>query len=75
MNLGHQNLLLETLQGKVSYETLTAIDDVGELEDVPEPYREILALVQGSREDGQEIADWLIYNLSGIIEDLKKLRR
>jgi hypothetical protein len=42
---------------------------------VSEPYREILALVQGSREDGQEVADWLIYNLSGIIEDLKKLRR
>jgi hypothetical protein len=47
-----KNLLLETLQGKISYETLTAIDDLGELEDVPEPYREVLALVQGSREDG-----------------------
>lgn len=61
-----KNLLLETL---------TAIDDLGELEDVPEPYREILSLVQRDNQDGQEIADWLIYNLSGMIEELKKLRR
>ena len=70
-----KDLLLETLQGKIRYETLNAIDYIGELEDVPEPYREILSLVQGSREDGQEVADWLIYNLSGMIEELKKLRR
>ena len=70
-----KDLLLEILQGKIRYETLTAIDDLGELEDVPEPFREILSLVQGSHEDGQEIADFLIYNLSGMIEELKKLRR
>jgi hypothetical protein len=70
-----KDLLLETLQGKIRYETLTAIDDMGELEDVPEPFREILSLVQGDREDGQEIADWLIYNLSSIIEELKRVRR
>jgi hypothetical protein len=70
-----KDLLLEVLQGKIRYETLTAIDDLGELEDVPEPFREILSLVQGDRDGGQEIADWLIYNLSGIIEEIKKLRR
>jgi hypothetical protein len=70
-----KDLLLESLRGKIRYETLTAIDELGELEDIPEPYREILALVQGDRQDGQEIADWLIYNLAGIIEEIKKLRR
>ncbi|HET6595838.1 MAG TPA: hypothetical protein VFG81_09460 [Anaerolineales bacterium] len=70
-----KDLLLETLQGKIRYETLAAIDDLGELEDIPEPYRELLFLVQGDHQDGQEIADWLIYNLTGIIEEIKKLRR
>lgn len=70
-----KNLLLEILQGRISSETLTAIDNLGELEDVPEPYQEILTLARDSREDGQEIADFLIYNLSGMIEELKKLRR
>ena len=70
-----KDLLLKILQGKISYETLTAIDDLGELEDVPEPYQEMLSLVQSWREDGQEIADFLIYNLSYMIEELKKLRR
>ncbi|MGB8984465.1 MAG: hypothetical protein WCC12_21545 [Anaerolineales bacterium] len=70
-----KDLLLEILQGRVTYETLMAIDELGELEDVPEPYQELLALVQGSKEDGQEIADFLIYNLSGAIEELKRLRR
>jgi len=69
-----KDLLLEILKGRISYETLTAIDHVGELEDVPEPYREILSLVQGFREDGKEIADFLLYNLSGMIEQLKKLK-
>ena|SRR5687768_14689605 len=70
-----KDLLLEILKGRISYETLTAIDDLGDLEDVPEPYRDLLALPQWSHEDGQEIADFLIYNLSGTIEELKKLRR
>jgi hypothetical protein len=70
-----KDLLLEILQGKIRYKTLTAIDDLGELENVPEPFREILSLVQGSREDGEELAGFLIYNLSGMIEELKKLRR
>lgn len=70
-----KDLLLETLQGKISCETLTAIDDLGDLADVPEPYRELLTLIKGSKEDGQEIADFLIYNLSGIIEEVKKIRR
>jgi hypothetical protein len=70
-----KDLLFEILQGRISYGTLTAIDNLGKLEDVPEPYQELLALVQGSKEDGQEIADFLIYNLSGMIEELKRLRR
>jgi hypothetical protein len=70
-----KDLLLEILIGKISYETLTAIDDLSELEDVPEPYQEILSLVQGCPEDGQEIADFLIYNLSCMIDELKKMRR
>ncbi|NJC96554.1 MAG: hypothetical protein C3F07_11915 [Anaerolineales bacterium] len=70
-----KDLLLETLQGGISYETLTAIDDLGELEDVPEPYRELLSLVQSFRQDGQEISDFLLYNLSGVIDQLKLLRR
>jgi hypothetical protein len=70
-----KDLLLEILQGRISYETLTAIDDLGELEDVPEPYQEMLSLAQSWREDGQEIADLLIYSLSWTIEELKKLRR
>jgi hypothetical protein len=70
-----KDLLWEILRGKISYETLTAIDDLGELEDVPEPYGELLSIAQGCREDGQEIADFLIYSLSGVIEELKKLRR
>lgn len=70
-----KDLLLEILRGKISYETLTAIDNLGELEDVPEPYRVLLSLVQNGREDGKEMADFLIYNLGGMIEELKKLRR
>jgi hypothetical protein len=70
-----KDLLLEILQGRITYETLTAIDDMGELEDVPEPYRELLFLTQDAREDGQELAGFLIYNLSGMIDELKKLRR
>ena len=70
-----KDLLLEILQGKVRSETLTAIDDLGELEDVPEPYQQLLSLPQSFREDGLEIADLLFNNLSGILDVLKLLRR
>ena len=69
-----KDLLFEFLQGRITYGTLMAIDDLGELEDVPEPYQEILIVVQASQEDGREIADFLIYNLSRMIEELKRLR-
>jgi hypothetical protein len=69
-----KDLLLEILQGKISLETLTAIDDLCDLEDVPEPYHDLLAYAQGSREDGKEIADSLLYNLSMMIEQIRKLR-
>jgi hypothetical protein len=69
-----KDLLLEILQGKISFETLTAIDDLGDLEDVPEPYHDLLAYAQHCREDGKEIADILLYNLSMMIEQIRKLR-
>ena len=69
-----KDLLLDILQGKISLETLLAIDELGDIQDVPEPYRDLLAYAQGSREDGKEIADILLYNLSMMIEQIRKLR-
>lgn len=70
-----KDFVLEILQGEISYKTLTALDHLGELEDVPEPYRELISLAQGSREDGQEIAGFLLHNLSGIIGQIKKMKQ
>jgi hypothetical protein len=68
-----KDLVFEILRGRIRLETLTAIDDLGGLEDIPEPYRELLLIIQQSRDDGKELADSLLYNLSGIINDLKLL--
>lgn len=69
-----KDLLLEILQGVISPETLTAIDEMGDLEVVPEPYRDLLDYAQYAHQEGKDIASDLLYNLWVTIELIKKMR-
>ena len=72
-----KDLLLETIQGKIRHETLTAIDDIDDLKVVPEPYRDLLSYAQDASEDsedGEEISRDLLQILRVTIDQIRKMR-
>lgn len=69
-----KDLLLETLQGRIGLETLIAIDEMGELENTPEPYGELLSYAQYANENGEEISRALLQILRVTIDQIIKMR-
>jgi len=66
------NLLLEILEGKIRDSTRMAIADVGDLQQVPEPFHHLLSYTSGSSMDGAELAVHLLDELREICEELQE---
>ena len=69
-----KDMILETLQGKISLQTLEVVDDLDDLKTVPEPYRDILEYAQLAHEDGKQIARDLLQYLRVAIDQPIKMR-
>jgi hypothetical protein len=66
------NLLLEILEAEISDETRLAIADIGDLQQIPEPFHHLVSYTQGSTMDGIELATHLLEELRGICEELQE---
>jgi hypothetical protein len=66
------NLLLEILEGEISDETRLAIADIGDLQQIPEPFHHLLSYTQGASMDGIELATHLLEELRSICEELQE---
>jgi len=65
-------LLFEILQGEISQDTRTAIADLGDLQQIPEPYHHLLSYSQGASMDGVELATELLEELRDICVELQE---
>jgi hypothetical protein len=66
------NLLLEILEGKISHETRVAIAELGDLQQIPEPFHHLVSYVQGASMDGIELATHLREELREICIELQE---
>jgi hypothetical protein len=66
------NLLFEILQGEITEETRRAIADIGNLQQIPEPYHHLLSYTQGASVDGTELASLLLEELRDICAELQE---
>jgi hypothetical protein len=66
------SLLLEILEGEITEETRTAITNMGDLEDVPEPFNHLVGYVQGASMDSVELATRLLEELRFICVELQE---
>ena len=66
------NLLLEILEGEISDATRMAIVDIGDLQQIPEPYHHLLSYTQGASMDGVELATHLLEELREICVELQE---
>jgi hypothetical protein len=68
------NLLFEILEGEISQETRMAIADLGDLQQIPEPYHHLLSYTQGASMNGAELAGELLEELREICVELQEKR-
>ena len=66
------HLLLEILEGEISHATRMAIADMGDLQQIPEPFHHLLSYTQGSSMNGIELATHLLEELRGICVELQE---
>jgi hypothetical protein len=66
------HLLLEILEGEISHATRMAIADMGNLEQIPEPFHHLVSYTQGSSMDGIELAAQLLEELREICIELQE---
>ena len=66
------NLLLEILEGEISEATRIAIAEMGDLQQLPEPYHHLLSYTQGASMDGVELATHLLEELREICAELQE---
>jgi hypothetical protein len=66
------NLLFEILQGDINEETRRAIADLGDLQQIPEPYHHLLSFAQGASLNGTELATLLLEELRDICAELQE---
>ena len=66
------NLLLEILEGEISEATRIAIAEMGDLQQIPEPYHHLLSYTQGASMDGVELATNLLEELREICAELQE---
>ena len=66
------NLLLEILEGEISDATRMTIAEMGDLQQIPEPFHHLLSYTQGSSMDGIELATHLLEELRGICVELQE---
>jgi hypothetical protein len=69
------NLLFEILQGEISETTRRAIADIGDLQQIPEPFHHLLGFTQGASVDGTELANLLLDELRDICAELQEKQR
>jgi hypothetical protein len=65
-------LLFEILQGEITEETRRAIADIGNLQQIPEPYHHLLSYTQGASVEGTELANLLLEELRDICAELQE---
>ena len=66
------NLLLEILEGEITDPTRTTIAEMGNLQQIPEPYHHLLSYTQGASMDGVELASHLLEELREICVELQE---
>jgi len=66
------NLLFEILEGEIRQATRIAIADLGDLQQIPEPYHHLLSYTQGASMDGIELATELLEELREICVELQE---